>query len=199
MNHVLLAWGWLGVSFFAASTAAAQDAEIHVHLFVLAEFPLLVEVDSADIPYPTPIPFEYKRLTRWTLDKWRDRSPEHFDLLAVVESYDTQPINAIELVLTRARKIGEFFDYDQLHLDPPHSSERAVWEVPVQIETKIVDSLDGRMATYVWFDSLSADDLWKDLSPQRRWPWETRYEITLQCSRCSPVTASASFTMSHPN
>lgn len=155
MNRLLPIIGLIVAGFFAAPMAAAQDHEVWVELFALAQFPLLRE--DQFVRYPTG-PSEYKRLTRWNLDKWRDRSPEYFDLVAIVENRGTLPVGSIELRLTRDRKIGERRLW--LSGDPePQPRELAQWEGPIPVETKTIRALDADAATSVWFGPFSADKL----------------------------------------
>ncbi len=94
MNRVLLFIGLIYAGCFAAPMVAAQDDYVSVDLFAMAQFPLVGE--EKFLRYPAG-PSEYKRLTRWNLDKWRDRSPEYFDLVAIVQNPGTQPVGLIEL------------------------------------------------------------------------------------------------------
>lgn len=195
MYRLLPIFGLIGASFFAAPMAAAQDHEVWVDLFALAQFPLLRE--DQFLRYPTG-PSEYKRLTRWNLDKWRDRSPEYFDLVAIVQNPGTLPGGSIELRLTRDRKIGERRLW--LSSDPePQPRELAQWEGPIPVQTKTIGTLGADAATSVWFGPFSADELWQDFREQESWPWEVRYEVTLRCAGCSPATGSASFDMVFPH
>ncbi len=195
MKRALLWIVFSGIGIFSAPMAVAQDVEVRVRLYALAHFPLLREDNH--LRYPTG-PTEYKRLTEWALDKWEDRSPENFDLVAIIENVGTQPVGLIELRLTRDRKIGEKWDIDL----NPNPSDVAIWEGPVDVETRTVGTLDADSATSIWFGPFSAVQLLQDLPPSSRdlyiWPWEAKYEVTLECDGCSPMTASASFDMFHP-
>ena len=104
MKRVLRIIGLIQAGVFGAPMVAAQDYDVWVDLFAMAQFPLLGE--DGYLRYPTG-PSEYERLTRWNLDKWRDRSPEYYDLVAIVQNPGTQPVGSIELRLTRHVKIGE--------------------------------------------------------------------------------------------
>ena len=196
MNRPLLLIGLIGAGFFAAPMAAAQKYDVRVELFAMAQFPLLAE--ELFVRYPTG-PSEYKRLTRWNLDKWRDRSPEYFDLVVIVQNLGTNPVELIELQLTRNVKIGERrIWYSDDPEPPPH--ELAQWEGPIPVETKTIGTLLGADAAMsVWFGPFSADELWQDLSGQDLWPWEVKHEVTLRCGGCSPTTGTASFDMVPPH
>ena len=196
MKRTCLLIGWIGAGLFSAPMVVAQDVEVRVRLYALAHFPLLGE--DAHLRYPTG-PTEYKRLTEWFSDKWGDRGPENFDLVAIIENVGTQPVGPIELRLTRDRKIGENWDIDL----NPNPSDVAIWEGLVDVETRTVGTLDADSAMSIWFGPFSAYQLLQDLppSPSRDlyiWPWEAKYEVTLECDGCSPMTASASFVMVHP-
>ena len=193
MKRVLRIIGLIQAGVFGAPMVAAQDYDVWVDLFAMAQFPLLGE--DGYLRYPTG-PSEYKRLTRWNLDKWRDRSPEHFDLVAIVQNPGTIPVGPIELRLTRDVKIGEFPDYNIPDSDP---RELAQWESPIPVETKTIGTLGADAATSVWFGPLSADELLEDLWEQDLWPWEVMYEVTLLCSGCSPSNSAASFDMVPPH
>ena len=192
MKRVLLFIGLIHAGFFVAPMVAAQDYEVWVDLFPMAQFPLLAE--DQFLRYPAG-PSEYKRLTRWNLDKWRDRSPEYFDLVVIVQNPGTNPVESIELQLTRDIRIGEFWDYES----QPPPRELAQWEGSVPVELKTIGTLGADAATSVLFGPFSADELWQDLWGQDLWPWEVKYEVTLRCSGCSPITGSASFDMVHPH
>ncbi len=194
MKRALLWITLSGTGILSAPMALAQDADIHVELFALAHFPLLREVDN--MRYPTG-PTEYRLFSYWVMDKWQDRSPENFDLVAIIKNRGELPVGPIELRLTGDRKIGEFLDYDNLSQPRPH--ELAQWEGPKLLETRTVGALDGNSIKSVWFGPLSTDELWRPLWALDLWPWEARYEVTLVCDGCSPMTASASFTMAHPH
>lgn len=184
----------MGVGFLAAPMTAAQESDVRVRLFALAQFPLLREENH--VRYPTG-PSEYRLLTRWNLDKWRDRSPEYFDLVAIVENNGSLPVESIELQLTRDLKIGErrFWHTGDPEPDP---RELAQWEGPIRVETKTIGTLDADAATSVQFGPFSADELWQDFWGQDLWPWEVKYEVTLLCSGCITTTGSASFDMAFP-
>ena len=160
MKRVLLFIGLIYAGCFATPMAAAQDYYVSVDLFAMAHFPLVRQ--EKFLRYPAG-PSEYKRLTRWNLDKWRDRSPEHFDLVAIVQNPGTIPVGPIELRLTRDVKIGELPDYDIPDSDP---REHAQWEGPIPVETKTIGTLGADAATSVWFGPLSADELLEDLWEQ---------------------------------
>ena len=195
MKRSMLLIGLICAGFSIAPMVAAQDDDVSVYLFALAQFPLLQE--ELYVRNPTA-PSEYKRLTRWNLDKWGDRSPEYFDLVAIVENTGSIPAGSIELHLTRDVKIGEPRHWHTG--DPePHPPELAQWEGPIPVETKTIDALDANASTSVWFGPFSADELWENLHPQDLWPWEARHEVTLRCSRCSPITSIASFDMVPPH
>ena len=148
MKRVLLFIGLIVAGFFAAPTVAAQDYDVWVDLFAMAQFPLSRE--EGFVRYPTG-PSEYKRLTRWNLDKWGDRSPEHFDLVAIVQNPGTLPVGSIELQLTRDLKIGEFRDYDN---PDPHPRELAQWEGSILVDSKTIGTLDADAATSVLVRSI---------------------------------------------
>ncbi len=125
-----------------------------------------------------------------------DRCPEHFDLVAIIENRGELPVGPIELGLTGDRKIGEFCDF----CSQPYPWDVAVWEGPVDVESRNVEVLDANSTTSVLFGPFSVDQLWQDLTRSRDlWPWEARYEVTLVCAGCSPMTASASFDLTHPH
>ena len=195
MNRALPFIGSICAGIFAVPMVAAQEYEVWVDLFALAHVPLLGE--DAFQRYPTG-PSEYKRLTSWNLDKWRDRSPENFDLVAIVQNPGTYPVELFELRLTRLTRIGERRIW--LSDDPePHPRELAQWEGPIPVDTKTLGTLGADSAMSVWFGPFSADELWQDLSRQNLWPWQVKYEVTLQCSACSPTTGTASFDMVPPH
>ena len=193
MNRVLLLLGLIGTCCVAAQAAKAQNHEMRIRLFAFAEFPLMIESDS--VSYPEALA-EYKLLTRWNQNPYhRYQSPAYFDLIAVVENRGTVPVELVELELTRDRKIGEFYDWERPPTVDP--SETAEWEGSIRIETKTISTLDGKTATFVRFGPFSADQLWWDVEEQNLWPWEIKYDVTIQCNGCASDTDSASFTMSH--
>ena len=179
-------------SFFCAPMLAAQEYDVWIELFAMAHFPLSREENF--VRYPTG-PSEYKRLTRWNLDKWRDRSPEYFDLVVIVQNPGALAVGPIELQLNRDVKIGEFWDFRS----QPHPSEFAQWEGPIPVETKTIGTIEANEATAVWFGPFSADELWENLWAQDLWPWEVKYQVTPRCSDCSPTNGSTSFDMNHPH
>ncbi len=195
MKRVLLFIGLIQAGYFAAPMVAAQDQEVWIDLFAMAQFPLLGE--EGFLRYPTG-PSEYKRLTRWNLDKWRDRSPEYFDLVAIVQNPGTLPVGSIELQLTRNVKIGERRHWLSDDPEPP-PWELAQWEGAIPVETKTIGGLEADAATSVWFGPFSADELLEDFRGQDTWPWEVMYEVTLLCSGCSPSNGAASFDMVPPH
>ncbi len=191
MKRALLWIVFSGIGIFSAPMAVAQDVEVRVRLYALAHFPLLREVDN--MRYPNG-PTEYKRLTEWVSDKWGDRSPENFDLVAIIENIGTQPIGPIELRLTGDRRIGERWDASSR----PYPWDVAEWEGPSDVETRTVGTLDADSATSIWFGPFSAYQLSQVLPRSRDlWPWEARFEVTLECDGCSPMTASTVFDMGH--
>lgn len=157
MMRALLLIGLIDPGFFAASMVAGQDTDVRVRLFAMAQFPLLREENF--LRYPTGF-LEYKLLTRWLLDKWRDRSLEYFDLVVIVENPGTLPVGMIELQPSRHLKIGERRECGDP--DPP-PRELAQWENSIPVETKTIDTLDANAAMSVWFGPFSADELWDDL------------------------------------
>ena len=193
MKRSILLIGLICAGPFSAPIVAAQDYDVLVDLFALAQFPLLGE--DGYVRYPTG-PSEYKRLTRWNLDKWRDRSPEYFDLVAIVRNFGTNPIESAELHLTRDIKLGEHWNWIN---NEPDSRVLAQWTGPIPVETRTIGPLGADAATSVWFGPFSADELLQDHSGQDLWPWEVRFEVTLRCNACSPNTGIASFEMIHPH
>ena len=108
----------------------------------------------------------------------------NFDLVAIIENIGSQPVGPIELRLTGDRKIGETWDFRS----QPHPRELAEWEGPVDVETRMVDTLDADSAVSVWFGPFSTPEL-RDfglLWDMDLWAWEARYEVTLECDGCSP-------------
>ena len=193
MCRVLLWLGLIGTGCFTAPSAAAQDNEVGVQLFAFAEFSFYFTRRDR-VRYPTIA--EYRELSRWAANPYDDsRSPAYFDLVAVVENFGTHPVGSIELELTRNRKVGEFFD-DSI-VRPPYPKEAAQWEGAIGIETTTVGSLDGKTATVVRFGPFAVRELLEDLLAQDAWPWQVKYEVTLQCGGCASSTDSASFTMAH--
>ena len=193
MKRSILLIGLICAGFFVAPMVSAQDVDVRVKLFALSEFPLLRE--ELYVRNPTA-PSEYKRLTRWNLDKWRDRSPEFFDLVAIMENTWSISVGPIELHLTRDVKIGEHWDWINNDPDPRVFAQ---WTGPIPVETKTIGPLDADAATSIWFGPFSADELLQDHSGQDLWPWEVRFEVTLRCNACSPTTGIASFEMIHPH
>ncbi len=188
-NSLLI--GLIGAGLLSAPMTVAQDADIHVELYALAHFPLLGE--DSHLRHPTG-PTEYKLLTDCIADKWGDRCPENFDLVAIIENIGSQPVGPIELRLTGDRKIGKLWDYTSR----PYPWNVAVWEGPVDVETRLVGTLDADSAMSVWFGPFSTSEIMGLLWDMDLWPWEARYKVTLVCDGCSPRTASVSFDLTHP-
>ncbi len=195
MKRTCLLIGWIGAGLFSAPRAVAQDDDVQVWLlglFAMAHFPLLKEVDN--MRHPTG-PTEYRLFSYWVMDKWGDRSPENFDLVAIIENKGAVPIGPITLHLSRDRKIGGTWDFE--YQPPP--AELAQWEGPISIETRTVGALDGNSITSVWFGPFPADELVVPLWREGLWSWVAKYEVTLQCTGCSSATLSESFNISHAN
>ena len=193
MKRTCLLIGWIGAGgLFSAPMAVAQDVEVLIWLYALAHFPLLKE--DSHLRHPTG-PTEYRRLTDCVIDKWGDRCPENFDLVAIIENLGAVPVGPMTLHLTGDRKIGETSDFSS----QPHPRELAQWEGPISLETRTVGGLDADSATSVWFGPFSTDALVGFLWDMDLWPWEAKYEVTLVCAGCSPMTASRAFDMAHPH
>ena len=192
MSRVPLLFGLIAVCLFTAQVTVSQDYDVHVQLYAFAEFPFFSDVPNNGVLYP-PIS-EYKELTDWIQNPYnRIRSPDHFELIAIVSNPGTLAVKSIQLELTKDRKIGELWDFEtQLH-----PREHAQWEGSIQIATRMIDALDGKTATVVRFGPFSASDLQDDLLAQESWPWEVEYEVTVQCSSCDPNSDSTSITMVH--
>ena len=190
VNRLLVLGGIVYAGWFTVPMSVAQDRQIEVTVFALAEFPLLRELASMDESFPEPILSEYKLLESWISDKWGDDRPSWFYLFAVVENLGELPMEEVKLVLTRDRKIGEW----EYRFEPPYAWETAQWEGPIPAETRSIGMLDGMSARYVRFGPLSADELiTADLLDQDLWTWEARYGVTVRCDGCVTSTATWSF------
>ena len=192
MKRALALFGLIVAHCFNAPAAVSQDNDVRVELFAFAEFPFFSDMLYSGVRYP-PIT-EYKVLKEWVGNPYnRIRSPDFFELVAIVANTSTLSIEEIELELRVDRRIGELWDFEA----QPHPRETAQWEGLTRIETTMIGSLDGKMARVVRFGPFSASDLQDELVAQDLWPWEVQYEVTLRCNGCTPNTDSASIRMVH--
>ena len=192
MSRALSLLGLIAALFFSAPAAVSQGHDVRVTLFAFAEFPFWFSTRYDNVRYP-PIT-EYKVFTEWVRDPYdKSRSPDFFELVAIVSNTSTVSVETIQLGLNRDRKIGDVWDFEV----EPHPSENSQWEGAIPIATTLIDSLDGQTATVVRFGPFSAHGLLDDLLAQELWPWEVEYEVTLQCRGCARDTDSVSISMVH--
>lgn len=192
MSRVLSFLGLIVACCFTSPTTVSQENDVHVTLFAFAEFELFFAAKFDNVRYP-PIT-EHKIITDWVQNPYnKSRSPDHFELVAIVVNRGTLPVDSIELELNRDRKIGELWDFET----EPRPSGSAQWEGSIPIATTVVGTVEEMTATVVRFGPFSASDLYNHLLAEERWPWEVRFEVALECSDCSPVTDSASIKMHH--
>lgn len=145
-----------------------------------------------------PILYEYKLFSEWNYNAAPELTPDHFDLIAIVENRGRDPVGEFEVVLYRDKLIGEMLGYPEpVHAPAPDPRLRARWEGPVLVDTQTVESLEGNTAMPVYFNSVSTRELREPLWEQWLWPWEVRYYATVRCGRCSPEHALKSITMMH--
>ena len=184
--------GLIVAHVFNSPAAVSQEHEVRVTLFAFAEFPFSFSTQYDNVRYPPII--EYKNFTEWVQNPYdKSRSPDFFELVAVVSNVGTFSVESIQLGLSRDRKIGDVWDFEV----EPHPRESAQWEGPIEIATTMIDTLAGQTAAVVRFGPFSARGLQDDLLAQDLWPWEVEYEVIVQCSGCAANTDSASITMVH--